>query len=123
MARHNELGKWGEQIAADYLIANGYKIAGSNMIVGNVELDLIAMKDGGIMFVEVKTRTTDISDPLDAITPAKMRRLCRAADRYIRQNDLPHRPQFDIITIVGTPDSYTLQHFPDAFFPPLLTLR
>ncbi len=121
MARHNECGEWGEQIAADYLIANGYAIARRNAIVGNVEIDIIATKGGGIMFVEVKTRTTDCTAPLDAVTPAKMRRLCRAANRYIRQYDIPHRPQFDIITITGGPGKYNLQHYPDAFFPPLLT--
>ena len=121
MAQHNQLGKWGEAVARDFLVGQGYAIVGQNQRVGNVEIDIIAMKGDGIMFVEVKTRSTRFTDPLDAITPAKMRRLCRAADNYIRSMNIPHRPQFDVIAVVGTPMHYEIEHYPDAFFPPLIS--
>ena len=119
MAFHNEIGSWGEDLAVEYLASEGYAIAGRNIRVGRTEIDIIAMKGDGIMFVEVKTRTTHFKDPLDAVSRDKMRRLCRAADSYLRSNMIPHRPQFDITAIIGSKTSYELIHYPDAFFPPL----
>lgn len=121
MAKHNDTGKWGEDLARDHLIAQGYAIVDTNARIGHYELDIVAMKDDKIIFVEVKTRTDNISDPLDAIDQKKIRQLCRAADAYIRNKGFPHEVQFDVITIVGLPDSPDLKltHYPDAFLPPL----
>ena len=47
--------------------------------------------------------------------------MVRAANTYVTTFDIPHEVQFDIITIVGTPDNYTLEHIPDAFMAPLTT--
>ena len=119
MAFHNDIGSWGENVAADWLASRGYAIAGRNVRVGHTEIDIIAMKGTSIIFVEVKTRTTHFKDPLDAITPDKMRRLCKAADTYLRSMEIPHRPQFDVIAVVGSQRKYEIAHYPDAFFPPL----
>ena len=45
----------------------------------------------------------------------------KAANAYIVAYNIPHEAQFDIITICGTPNNYTIEHFPDAFTPPLTT--
>ncbi len=123
MAFHNDLGNWGEQVAADYLVGQGYAIVARNLRVGNTEIDIVAMKGDRIMFVEVKTRATSLRDPLEAVTPAKIRRLCKAADNYIRANNVRHMPQFDVVTIIGSQQSFELTHYPDAFFPPMARLR
>lgn len=120
MASHNDLGKWGEQMAREYLIAQGYAIAEENRHLGHKEVDLIAIKDGIIAFVEVKTRHDNFLDPADAIDSKKIHNIVRAADSYIRQTQSRLNPRFDVILIIGTPDtSHTLEHIPDAFFPPL----
>ena len=119
MAQHNETGNWGERVAQEYLISKGFAIMAQNQRVGHKEIDIIALKDDIVAFVEVKTRTTDFNDPLDAVDERKIRLLTRAADRFIQSNDLIQEPQFDIITIIGTPDNYRLTHYPDAFLPPL----
>lgn len=120
MAKHNQLGSWGENIAREYLIANGYAILEQNKHVGHKEIDIIAIKGDRIMFIEVKTRSTDFIDPADAVDNKKILRLTKAADRYIQTFNIRHEPQFDIITIIGTPDTtYKLIHYQDAFFPPL----
>lgn len=119
MARHNELGAWGEKVAREYLLTQGYAIGGENTRIGNYEIDFIAMKDDRIVFVEVKTRSTDYVDPLEAVDSRKRARLVRAADEYIRSMNIRLEPQFDIITVVGYPEKYEIEHFPDAFFPPL----
>lgn len=122
MARHNQLGQWGEQLAREHLRRQGYTVCGQNVKIGNYEIDFIATKDDRIAFCEVKTRSTDLVDPLEAVDRRKQSRLVRAADEYLRANRIRHLPQFDIITIIGTPETgHRLEHIPDAFFPPLRT--
>ncbi|MDE6116692.1 MAG: YraN family protein [Duncaniella sp.] len=116
MAEHNETGKWGEKVARDYLLAQGYAIMGENVRIGNMEIDIIAMKDSSICFVEVKTRSTDFKDAADAVDSRKRSRMVRAADAYVRAYDIPHDPQLDIILVIGNPMKYTLEHIPDAFY-------
>lgn len=121
MARHNETGQWGEDLACEKLITEGYAINQRNFRIGHYELDIIAMKGNRIVFVEVKTRSNPDSDPIEAIDSKKIMRMTRAANAYVTAYDIPHEVQFDIITIVGTPDDYKLEHIPDAFFAPLTT--
>lgn len=119
MALHNELGHVGEQIAADYLITKGYTIREVNWRCGKVEIDVVAELNRRLVIVEVKTRSSDYVDPLLAIDSKKRNNLVRAANAYINYFDLDMEIQFDIITIVGTVDNYTLDHIPDAFLPSL----
>lgn len=120
MAIHNDIGNWGESIACEMLIKDGYAIVGTNVAVGKNEIDIIAIKNDKIVFVEVKTRTTEFDDPTSAIDSNKIRRLCRAADAYVRANRIPHEVQFDVIVIVGNPGkSPKVTHYPDAFRAPL----
>lgn len=120
MAKHNDTGKWGEEIAREYLISKGYAVMERNVHIGHKELDIVAMKVDRIIFVEVKTRSTDFSDPLDSVDDKKIRRIVRAADTFIRSHNIPHEAQFDVIAIIGSPGrGYTLEHYPDAFRPPL----
>ena len=117
MSAHNELGKWGEEVARDHLLTLGYAIDGINQRIGGIEVDFIARKGNRICFVEVKTRTTDIVDPAEAIDRKKRQRMISAADMYMRGIDIALEPQFDLIFIIGTPDGYTLEHIEDAFYP------
>ena len=120
MAEHNDLGAWGEQVAREYLLSQGYAIGAENTRWGKVEIDFIAMKDGEVCFVEVKTRSDDFADPADAVDAKKRARLVRAADAYIREHDLPMAPRFDLIFVTGTPEKgYEIEHIPDAFYPAL----
>ena len=59
MAQHNEFGQISEDRAAAYLMARGYTIRNRNWRVGHKEIDIIAQKDGVIVFIEVKTRKSD----------------------------------------------------------------
>lgn len=123
MANHNDKGKWGERIAAEYLIAQGYAVCETNWRVPPYEIDIVAMKGGRIVFVEVKTRKNDFIDPAMAVTKSKQSYLVRAANAYMAKSKLPHEVQFDIVIIVGDEKNYTLEHIPDAFYPPLKTYR
>jgi putative endonuclease len=82
-------------------------------------VDIIAQHEDEMVFVEVKARKNRYTDPADAITPDKIRKLVRAANRYLSGQDLDFSYRFDVITISGTPDDYELDHIEDAFLPPL----
>lgn len=119
MSEHNDLGAWGESVARDYLLSQGYAIDGVNIRIGKVEIDFLARKDNFICFVEVKTRSTGYVDPAEAVDMRKRRRMIWAADMYMCNIKEPLEPRFDLIFIIGTPDGYTLEHLPDAFYPTL----
>ena len=120
MAEHNDLGAWGETMAREYLITKGYTIIEHDTRKGGAEIDIIALKDNRIIFVEVKTRRDGSFDPIEAITPKKIKSICRAADNFVRTYNYRQEVQFDIIGIIcSSPDNYKIEHIPDAFYPPL----
>ena len=123
MARHNELGTWGEQLAVDKLVEEGFSIVDQNWHLGHLEIDIIARKDEIVVFAEVKTRAEKDVDPLEAVDSRKIAHMVRAADTYLKSKDWPYQVRFDLFAINGTPDDYTLEHIPDAFYPPLRTYR
>ena len=119
MAQHNELGPWGEDLACEKLVREGYAIMERNWRMGHYEVDIIAMKDNRIVFAEVKTRSDDYCDPMDAIDRKKIAHMAASADVYMRCHDLPHEAQFDVFGITGNPQEYKIEHIADAFLPPL----
>ena len=120
MAKHNVLGKQGEEYAAQYLEKEGYEILDRNWMSGHKDLDIVAVKDNTLVFVEVKTRSSmDWGDPEDAVTDQKIRSIVHSADAYIRYNCLDMDVRFDIISIVTDDEGYTVEHIKEAFFPPV----
>ena len=64
MAEHNELGTWGETLAAEYLEKKGYQILERDWKSGHRDLDIIAMDGDTMVIVEVKTRRNRLfTDP------------------------------------------------------------
>lgn len=116
MSKNKELGEEGEQIAADYLNKNGWNILELNYRYGHSEIDLIAEKDGLMVFFEVKTRTnTTYGMPEDFVNDKKAAFIIRAAEYYIRQKDWYGNIRFDIISIVKK-EVIQLEHLEDAFY-------
>lgn len=80
------LGKWGENVAAEYLLARGYTISARNLRTPYGEIDLVAYDPRGVpitVFVEVKTRATaGFGYPEDAVTPEKQEHLLNAIAHY-----------------------------------------
>ncbi len=117
MARHNDLGKEGEDLAADHLLRNGYKIIVRNWHFKKAEIDIIAQKGDTLVAVEVKTRSTDVfGDPQEFLKPKQKNLLITAMDEYVVSNDLDVEVRFDVIGIVKTPKGYKIEHLEDAFF-------
>ena len=124
MAKHNDLGKWGEELAADYLQKAGYIIMDRDWHYGGGKRDLdIVCKTQDrttIVFVEVKTRAEEeLADPEDAVDLRKIRHLGRVADEYVKMYGIVEELRFDVIAIVGRPnnDDIQINHIDDAFNP------
>ena len=120
MAKHNILGREGEDIAAKYLEQKGYAVLDRDWHCGHKDLDLVVTKDNTIVFVEVKTRTgNEWGDPQDFITDRKIRRIVNSADAYLRFNQVDMDVRFDVSSIVAEGREYKIEHIEQAFFPPL----
>ena len=104
MAAHNELGKWGEDLAVAYLQRNDYTIIERDWKSGRRDIDIIARDETGtIVFVEVKTRRTRVfGEPEEAIDYRKIQSLQLAINHYIKFRRINSEVRFDIISIVGT---------------------
>ena len=121
MAAHNELGKWGEQIAAEYLQKKGYWIMFRDWKVGHRDLDIIAKQNDVVVIVEVKTRRNNhFGDTEMTIDRQKIRNLCIASNAFIKRLRIDNEIRFDIIAITGTPEAgYTINHIEAALKPHL----
>lgn len=117
MAKHNNLGKAGEDAVAIYLEKNGYSIRHRNWRKQHLELDIVATQNDCLVIVEVKTRTSDDwQDPQEAVTKTKRRNILFAADAYIKDFGIDMPIRFDIITVIGEEGDFLIEHFQDAFY-------
>jgi len=124
MAEHNVLGKDGEAAAVIYLKEKGYRILHTNWRLGSYELDIVAQTDEELVIVEVKTRSGgSITNPEDAITNQKIKHIIAATDCYIKCFDVDLPARFDIISIIGNPLNFEIDHIEDAFYPPITVRR
>ncbi|MBO4721065.1 MAG: YraN family protein [Prevotella sp.] len=102
MAAHNELGKWGEDIAVVYLEKKGYEILERDWKSGHHDLDIIARDEDTLVIIEVKTRRNRLfGDPEEAIDYKKRMSLQSATNHYVKSHHINAPVRFDIISIVG----------------------
>jgi putative endonuclease len=117
MAKHNELGKLGEEMAMQYLREDQYEILETNWIFQKAEIDIIARKDNTLAIVEVKTRSSlDFGLPQDFVNSKKIRMLVMAVNEYVISNDLDIETRFDIIAIHSDNGGFNIEHLKDAFY-------
>jgi putative endonuclease len=113
------LGKWGEKQALKFLKSAGLHFLTKNYSCSTGEIDLIMVdSNSAIVFVEVKTRTSEDFTPAEAvITVEKQRRMYNAARYFLAAYDIRNRPyRFDVITITLDPDGRkNINHFKNAF--------
>ncbi|KQR95245.1 hypothetical protein ASG01_05190 [Chryseobacterium sp. Leaf180] len=117
MADHNDFGKIAEDLAADYLLKNGYKILLRNFRYQKAEIDIIAEKDNYIIITEVKARSTDFFMlPQEAVTKGKMKLLVMAANQFMQENNRNQEVRFDIISVLKDQNgALNIEHIADAF--------
>ncbi len=118
MAKHNETGLLGEQLATNYLLRNGFKILERNWRFNHLEIDIIAIDNDYLVFVEVKTRSLDyVIEPELTVTKKQQGFIIKAANAYIDSHSYDMEARFDIISIVIHPEGHELKHIDEAFYP------
>jgi putative endonuclease len=104
--REQNLGQSGENIAAELLTQNGYTILAKNYRCLYGEIDIIAKELGVLVFIEVKTRTSQaFGSPASAITHRKQRQISKTAQHYLSVKNLFNTPaRFDVVSIFIAPN-------------------
>ncbi len=122
MAQHNETGNWGEQQALVYIQKNKphWQILYTNWKHKKCEVDIICKDAQQIVFIEVKTRTSDkFGYPEEAVGYKKKQKLAEAASVFIEEINHHGEIRFDILSITIQKSSTEIYHIEDAFFPGL----
>lgn len=120
MAEHNILGKEGEDAACAFLQSKGYVIRNRNWRWRKLELDIVAVYQNTLVVVEVKTRRNEIfGSPETAVDNAKIRRIVRATDNYLKKYGIDLPVRFDVISVTGISAPFHIEQIEEAFFPPL----
>lgn len=114
-------GKRGEDLAHRFLQRKGYVVVARNHRSrgGSAEVDLVAIDGATLVFVEVKTRATDLfGAPEEAVNTEKRRKIISGAADYIyRSGNSWDNVRFDVVSVLfGQGDA--LEHHRDAFRPP-----
>ncbi len=95
-------GRFGEDVAAQYLAKKKYKILEQNYRNKIGEIDIIAQKGDDLVFVEVKTRSSaEFGTPAQAVTYYKKQKLVNSARWYISEHPTDLNIRFDIIEVFG----------------------
>ncbi len=116
-----QLGRRGEEQAAQYLQAQGYIILTRNWRKREGEIDVVALEGDTLAFVEVKTRRTHtFGAPEESIDARKQTQLARLAQRYIDENpQLAFRAcRFDVVIIDSTTRPAQVRLYRNAFDAP-----
>jgi putative endonuclease len=118
--QNQALGKSGEDLTSDYLLSKGYEIIKRNYRCPYGEIDIIAIDRHYLVFIEVKTRTTQSLDQTKwDISLSKQRKLTRAALCFTSnyQNTSIREFRFDVIIIKKDKAQSSINHLIDAFPP------
>ena len=115
--KQKNLGVSGENLAAAHLESAGYKILARNYRIRAAEIDLIAERDGVIVFVEVKTRRTKkFGRPAAAVTERKQKKIIEAASVFMQNAEYANRAcLFDVIEIFASDDGWQINQLENAF--------
>ena len=111
------LGRRGEDLAARVLLHAGYRILARNWRAGRYEIDVVGLRRGEVVFVEVKTRRPGPQSASEAVSPGQRRNIRRAAATWMRENPgVGNSFRFDLIAVTWSEDRGPLiDYIPGAF--------
>lgn len=113
-----KFGVEGEKIAINFLQDKNYEILETNWHSSHKEIDIIAKFKNEIVFVEVKSRSSNyFENPEQAVTLKKQKFLIEAAQNYIDKTNINLEVRFDIIAITKKNNSFEINHIENAFVP------
>lgn len=112
-------GKKSEEIAFEFLEKNHFQIIDKNWYSGRYgEIDIIAkdIKTNELVFIEVKSRFTSLTEAKEMVTKKKQGQLIKLANIYIHLNNLEDKPcRFDVIALRIGKQKKKLEHIKNAF--------
>ncbi len=114
----NAFGALGERIAARWLQQHGYAVLARNWRSGHRDVDVIAARDGVVVFVEVKTRAAlEFGDPVQAVHVRKQQSLVRSAREWQAKHDAAPDVvyRFDVIGVLLRDRKAWIKHIEGAF--------
>lgn len=120
MKKYNKsIGSYGESLARDFLINNGYNILDMNYSNRYGEIDIICRSNNLIIFCEVKSRyTNSFGSPMESVTYYKQKQIIKLSQIYLLCKKYHnYNVRYDIIEIIfnNTNASFKLNHIKDAF--------
>lgn len=119
--RRQSLGRWGERAAEAHLALHDYLILERNKRTPYGEIDLIASKDGVIVFIEVKTRATSTFGlPEESVNLRKQAHILSSAQHYIQEHpELESAWRIDVIAVQHLRGDHPplITHFENAVYP------
>lgn len=125
MTSARRLGESGERVAVHLLESKGYRVRDRNFRTREGEIDIVAEREGVLVFVEVRARRgRAMGSAAESLTPRKQRRLVALAQAYAQaRSDLPGEQRIDVITLNLAPDGRVIavEHLENAV-PDLLAL-
>ena len=108
------IGTRAERRALAHYRLRGYRVLATNLWIGGYELDLVLRRGRTIVFCEVKAKGGAArGDPLEMVTPEKVRRLRQAAEAWLVANPQPR--EFDVRFDVAAERTGKLQVVANAF--------
>ncbi|MFC2149930.1 YraN family protein [Calditrichota bacterium] len=113
-----EKGRQAEEVVCAFLEGHGYKVLTTNYHTRQGEIDIVAMMDKTLVFVEVKSGEEDIGISLaEKISIQKQGRIVAAAEKYLLDNDLGHDEiRFDATLVYPVnQNEWKIDHIIDAF--------
>ena len=119
MIHNSKIGKFGETLARNYLIRQGFEILEQNVKISYQEIDIIAKKGQYYIFIEVKTRASNGFDSAEeAFDNRKMKNIKKAIEQYIFKNKINENfIKIDLIAVDISKRNKVakIKHFKDIF--------
>lgn len=112
-----QTGKKGEDVAVAYLKAKGYRIIERNYRCMFGEIDIVAEEANTVVFVEVKSRRSDLfGDPQFAVGPDKQRKMSKISIHYLKEKNIyPIDARFDVVAVKMRQDGIHVDIIRNAF--------
>ena len=112
MYKRHILGENGEKAAKEYLERNGYTILETNFQCRQGEIDIIAMDKDYIVFVEIKSRTSnEYGLPSESVTERKIKHILKTASYYLYLHHLENvNTRIDVIEVYVRKENYKINH-------------
>ncbi|MFQ5824676.1 MAG: YraN family protein [bacterium] len=113
-----KIGKFGEEMAAEFLRNKNYEIIERNYRWARGEIDIVAKKDDMLIFVEVKTAQRDTFGPPETwVDQRKQQQIGQVAEHYLQEKEIDDMDcRFDVIAITAQGKEWKIKHIENAFW-------